>query len=193
MNKKNKIIIIVAVAILLVIVMIIYFSGDKNKYKKIIKEFTDIGFINQDNSFLYSKQISDLNLEQYNEKVKMNVNSRYEVLYFNSSKYQLSKDLITYNNGITKNFTPTYDYSSDKIEYNYRVNFDNTNIFIEGSYDNINKTFICNTKFAFNIDIDETKEDICNKLKLDVENYSYQATSFIKNKDLLNYIRNKKD
>ena len=55
----------------------------------------------------------------------MNINSTYEVLYFNSSKYQLSKDLITYNNGIIKNFTPTYDYATDKIEYNYRVNFDN--------------------------------------------------------------------
>lgn len=180
MNKKNKIIIAVIAVILLVIALIIYFSSDKTVNKKIIKNFTDIGFVNHSNSFLYSKQLSNINLEQHNNNVKNKIESTYEILYFNSNTYELTKDKISYNNGITKNFTPTYDYTNRKVIYNYRINFNNTNILVEGSFDNETKTFVCNSNFAYNIDMTESKQDICNKLKIEIENFSYEAKKYYK-------------
>ena len=37
--------------------------------------------------------------------------------------FELTKDKMTYNDGITKNFTPTFDYSNDNLTYTLEFSY----------------------------------------------------------------------
>lgn len=190
MNKKTIIISISIVLLLLIMILLIPKMLKKEPQTQIIKYITNLKFTNSDNSYLYSKQVSEDNLDEYTKKVENNINSEYEILYFNINTYQLTKDEMTYDDGINKNFTPTYDYTNNDLTYTYRVNYDDINILIEGKYNIRTKEFICTPTFSYGIDIENSQEAICNKVKFDIETFEYETKTIIENHKIIDYIKN---
>ena len=188
MNKKKIIIITSIIAILLIIILFINLS--KNPQKEIITYLQSIEFINKDTTNLYAKQISKNNLEKHNNNIQNNIESEYEVLYFNTDTYELTKNKTTYQDEITKDFTSTYNYTNNNLNYTYRINYNNTNIIMEGTYNINNKRFTCEPTFSYQIDIEKSKKDICNKIELEVELFSYETQTLFDNPKLLDYMKN---
>lgn len=188
MNKKKIIIITSIIALLLILILII--SLFKNPQTEIIEYLQSIEFVNENTTNLYSKQISNNTLEQHNKNIENNIESEYEILYFNTDTYELTKNKIAYKDEITKDFTPTYNYKNNKLNYIYRINYNNTNIIMEGTYNINNKTFTCIPTFSYQIDIEKSKKDICNKIKLEVELFSYETQTLFDNPQLLDYMKN---
>ena len=188
MDKRIKRIVIV---VAIVLVLVLFFNRDKNEDNKIVKYLIKADFASYNDTSLYKKQISEYNLEQYNKGVDDNIDSEYEVMYFNIDTYRLTKDKISYSDGITKNFTPEFDYMNDKLSYTYRINFSNTNVIIEGIYNIKTNEFTCEPTFVYQFEFESSKEDICNKVKLDVEDFEYEVKQLIPNVDLLNYMKKK--
>lgn len=191
MNKKNKIKIIIIIIITIIIATILILNLTQNKDKQIINYLKALNFTSDENSYFYSKQISQNSLEEHNNNIKNNIESEYEILYFNTNIYTLTKNKISYNDGITKDFTPIYNYTNDKMTYTYRINLNNTNIIMEGIYDIETKEFTCNVSFAYQIDIEKSKDEICNKVKKDIEVFEYETKTLIENPKLLQYIKDK--
>ena len=131
MNKKKIIIITSTIALLLIIILFINLS--KNPQKEIIKYLKSIEFVNKDTTNLYTKQISNNTLEQHNNNIKNNIASEYEALYFNTDTYELTKNKTAYKDEITKDFTPTYNYTNNNLNYIYRINYNNTIVIMESS------------------------------------------------------------
>lgn len=187
MNKKVKIGILIL--IIVIIILIFNLSTRKTTQEKIINYITNIGFIQDSGSSLYAKKISELSLEEYNNKINQNVEANYEILYFNVDSYQLTKDEMSYSNNIHKSFNPTYDYTNNTLEYQYRINLNNTNVIIEGKYNSETQEFICTPLFSYQIDIDSAIDEICNKVKYDVEKFQYEAVTLITNANLIENIK----
>ena len=190
MNKKTKIFTIILSIVLLVVIIISlfnYFNYDKKIEKYIIKS----GFKNNDISNLYSKQLSEYNMDEYQENIKRDNESHYEMLYFNFDTYELTKNKISYNKGISKDLTSTYDYTNGNLNYTYRINLSDTNIIIDGAYDNDTKNFTCEPTFHYLIDFEESKEDICNKIEFEINNFNNEVKVLFENPKLLDYMRKK--
>jgi len=191
MNKKTKLFILVGVVVL-IILLAIKVSGPKTPNEKVTKYFVNkLGFSNTDGSNLYSKQNSKIDFEEYERRVGNNLDSEYEIVYFNSDNYQLTMSNITYSNGITKDFTPVYSYSDNKITYIYRIKYNTANAIVEGSFDAKSGEFVCKPTFAYNIDIKNGQVDVCNKVKVVVEDFDYYARTLINNPEILKDMQKK--
>ena len=188
MNKKN-IIIISAITLLLTILTIIINITDNNK-NVLPKYLKSVGFKEIKDTTLYKKQISKINEEEHNSNIENNIKSEYEIHYFNIDTFEYTKNKITYNDNITKDYTPTYSYKDNKINYIYRVYYENANIIFEGQYNLKNKRFTCEPTFHYQVNINDIKEDICNKLKLESEIFSSEISIVIEDPKALNYIKN---
>lgn len=184
--KKNIIITIISVLILLVIVLIIKLINTPERQLERLLKSQD--FTNYNNSYLYTKQISTNNIKTHNQNVQNNIESEYTVLYFNIKNYQLTKDTIYYSDGILKNLTPTYDYTNNTLTYNYRIYYNNINIIFKGIYDINTKKFTCEPTYSYQINTENSKETICNKVKAEIENFSYETRTFIEDYSLLQYM-----
>lgn len=189
MNKKVKIgIIIFSIFLILLIISSLIKKFSENK---VVNYIESIGFVQDDSSSLFFKQISDLSFEDYNNKKNNDINASYEMLYFNTYTYQLTKDKLEYSNKITKSFNPTYDYINDSLIYTYRINLNDTNIIIDGEYSAEDDNFTCNIVFSYNIDIDSAFKDICEKIKYDVKDFNYEAITLIKKASIIDIIKSK--
>lgn len=177
----KKIIALIVVILGIVLIINITMTPDK----KIIKYIKAADYINYADTSIYSKQISENNIDQFNKDIKLNKESIYEINYFNTETLQLTKDKIIYKDGITKNITSTFDYTNNNLTYNYRIYYNNMNILIEGTYDINTKKFTCEPTYSYQIDIDKSIEDICNKIEFEIENFSYEAKILIKDPTLI--------
>lgn len=189
MKKKIIIITLAFIAILLTTVLILNLKKDTKT--QITNYLSNIGFDKYGNSFLYIKQTSENNLEDYNKDIEQNIETEYEVLYFNVDTFELTKDKMTYNDGITKNFTPTFNYSNDNLTYTYRIKYNNSNIIMEGTYYIETKYFTCKPAFSHQMDIEKTKKAICNKIELEMKIFEYEINTLIENPKLLNNMKEK--
>lgn len=186
MNKKKKIVIII-LSIILVLILAIFIIINSNYDKKIEKYITKLGFENNNNTYLYSKQISIYNYEEYKKNIEEGIDTEYEVMYLNTSTYELTHDKTTYSNNITKNLTSTYDYTNDDLSYTYRINLSNTNVIIEGSYKNDN--FTCEPTFFYQVDIENSMETICEKVEFEIKNFYDEANTLFDNSKMLEYMK----
>ena len=187
LSTRGKILVIIL--IIFIILVLLRFIMRENKEDKIGSYLISKGFLKEEDSTMYHKQVSDITIEEYENKVNNKENTTYEMLYFNTYNNHFIKDKMIYEDDITKSFNPTYNYKDDTLTYVYRINMYNTNIIIEGSYNNNTEEFICNPTFASEIDIDNAKEDICNSIKYDVVNFNYEALTLITSTDILNEMK----
>lgn len=188
MNKK-KIIILSVITLLLLTFTIIINLTDNNK-NVLPKYLKSIGFTNLESTTLYQKQISKITEEEHNNNIENNTKSEYEIQYFNIDTFEYTKNKITYNDNITKDYTPTYNYKDNKISYIYRVYYQNTNIIFEGQYNLKNKRFTCEPTFHYQVNIENLENDICNKLKIEAEIFSNEISTLIEDPKALKYINN---
>lgn len=186
MNKK-KIIILSLITLLLTIFTIIINITDNNK-NILPKYLKSIGFSEIKGTTLYKKQITSTTEEENNKNIKNNIESEYEIHYFNTKKFEYTKNKITHKNNITKDYTPTYNYKNNIITYTYRIYYESTNIIFEGEYNIKNKKFTCTPTFYYLVNIENIKEEICNKIKTESEIFNNEISIFIKDPKTLKYI-----
>lgn len=187
MNKVKRNIILVLIGSVLCFAIISFFVR-KDSEDLITSYITGIGFSN-DTGTLYIKKISLNDIDTFEKEKSEGIDTNYEVLYFNTDTYQLTKDRLEYSSKINKSFNSTYDYKNESLTYVYRINVYNTNVIIEGKYDN--KRFTCDSTFSYQIDINNSLDDICRKVKLDVIQFDYEAKTLIDNIKILELIKNK--
>lgn len=187
MNKKKKITIVIILSSILVLILAIFMISNSNYDKKIERYITKVGFENNSNTYLYSKRTSMTNYEKYQKDIEEGKDTEYEVMYFNTSTYQLIEDKTTYSNNITKNLTSTYDYTNDDLSYIYRINLSNTNIIIEGTYKNDN--FTCEPTFFYQVDIENSLKTICKKVEFEIKSFDDKATTLFDNSKLVEYMK----
>lgn len=190
MNDKLKKILIVVLVIVGFIVLLRLLSY-KSPQEKIDKYITGKGFSKESNSTLYYKKISKLSREEFNSDRDSGIDSEYEMLYFNIDTYQLLKDKLSYSSEIDSSFNPTYDYTNNKLTYDYRVVMNETNIIIKGDYNMETEEFTCERVFASQVDMKSVQETLCNKIKYDVEEFKYEALTLIDNSRILNVMKKK--
>lgn len=184
LSIRGKLLIILI--IIFTILVLLRFITREDKSDKIGNYLISKGFIKEEDSTLYHKQLSDMTINEYEDKVNNKQNSTYEMLYFNTNNYNYMKDKMTYEDDISKSFNPTYNYKDNTLTYVYRINMYNTNIIIEGEYDTNTEEFTCNSTFASEINIDNAENDICDSIKYDVIDFSYEALTLITSTDILN-------
>ena len=189
MNKKKKIIIIV-LSVILVLILVLFLINNLNYENKIEKHITNLGFKYNDDTYLYSKQVSLNSYEEYKKNMEEGIDAEYEVMYFNSSTYELIQDKTTYSSDINKNLTSTYNYNNDNLSYIYRINFSNSNVIIEGSYEN--DSFTCKPIFFYQVDIDDSINTICEKLEFEVMNKYDEANTLFGNSKMQEYMKKNK-
>jgi len=187
LSTRGKILVIIL--IIFVVLVLLRFIMREDKEDKLGNYLISKGFVKEEDSTMYHKQVSDITIEEYENKVNNKENTTYEMLYFNTYNYHFIKDKMIYEDDISKSFNPIYNYKDNTLTYVYRINMYNTNIIIEGSYDNNTEEYICNPTFASEIDIDNANEDICNSIKYDVEDFSYEALTLITSTDILNEMK----
>ncbi len=183
MNKKLKICLIIVGIIIAIIILKVLTT--KPLEQRLAKYLTNIDFVQDEGSALYYKQTSKLSRDEYLAKISAREQAHYEALYFNTASYDLTEDELDYQDDIEISFNPTYNYQNQKITYTYRINVNNTNALIEGTYDQKSEIFTCEPTFAFNIEIDQSINDICDSIKLEVEDFQDTATTLITNYRLL--------
>lgn len=182
-NYKKIFLVMVVIIIILLVVKSLF--GSKNSEEKITDYISSIGFT-EDSGTLYKKQISDINYDEYSSKKDNGEDVTYEMLYFNTNTYELTKDKIEFSNGIEKSFNPVYNYTNDTLTYNYRISINDTNVRIEGEYIKDSYEFTCNPTFSYQFNIDNSLDKICDKVRGDVEDFYSDAITLIKKPNLIN-------
>lgn len=188
MNKVKRNIILVLLGIGLCVIILLLFVK-KDSEDLITSYITDAGF-SKDIGTLYVKRISLNDLDTFEKEKSEGIDTNYEVLYFNTDTYQLTNDRLEYSNEINKSLNSIYDYKKDSLTYVYRINVYDTNVIIEGEYKD--KDFTCEPTYSYQIDIDNSISDICQKIELDVIQFDYEAKTLIDNVKILKLMKDEK-
>lgn len=184
-NMLKPVIIVGSVALILFIIS--FFVNDRSN--ELETYIVDAGFENYNGTYIYTKQVSKNDMTKYNEEKVQGKNSEYEKLHFNIDSYELTKDKITYQDSIEKNITPTYHYKDDTISYTYRVIYNYTSIIIDGTYDTETKEFTCESTYAYQINMVDSKDAICDKIKTEIELFENEAKLLIQDADIIKYMK----
>lgn len=190
MNKKIKIWGLVLVILFVLSSVLSFINEKKNFHDVLVSYIKNIGFVQEENSSLYFKSVSDVSKDEFDSMVTNKTDALYEGLYFNIDSYKLTGDKLEYSDGVMTSFNPTYDYVNDILDYDYRINIEDTSVIIEGVYNEKNNDFTCDATYYKLIDIDNAINDICSKLKFDVERFRYDSMSLITRHDILEKIKN---
>ncbi len=181
--NKKKIIIVTFVVVFVLLLLLVSFQSPSDKVGKILRKN---GYTNETGSSLYSKQISTLNLSQFNQKVKLGDSAVYEENYFDVTNYQFIKNKMEYSDGIQTNFTPKYDYTNGGLTYTYRVIInENSNVIFEGNYNSDTNAFACENTYAYDFDLSGNENIFCDKIEQNVKDFYLEMTSVIKNSSLI--------
>lgn len=188
---KKYIKIIIAIIVVIVTVLLIMSLNKKTDLKEEVSNYIiQEGFLNDDNSPLYYKKLSTMDFDSFNKKMERGNDASYEMLYFNLDNFQYMKDYSEYKNDVYKSFNPTYSYKTNLISYNYRIGYNDTTVLIKGTYNKDSEVFECKPEYSYEIDISKSLSDICNKVKLDVLDFQYEADTLITNANLLKKMKN---
>ena len=179
MNNKKIIIVAICLIIILIIVKLTTSSSTENTLKNYLKEQE---FTNEKESNLYSKQLSNTSIEEYENDIINKKDSKYEVIYFDIKNYQLIKNEMIYEDEIQTIFIPTYDFNKNLLTYTYRFVYNNTNVIFEGEYNLKTNKYTCENIYTYEFNFQTEKDEpICNKIKYDVEDFKEEVQLFLKN------------
>lgn len=186
--KKN-----IIYAIVLIVVVVITFAlvklTDTPYDTKIEKLLADNSYTLVTNG-LYSKQMSAGSLNNYNNCIKTSDTCKYEVNTFTMGLYELSKNIKEYNNEVASDLDIIYSYHDNTLTYTYRVNYKNSLIIFNGTYNN--SKFTCKKEFATGIDSSNSQDVICEKIKTKVLSFENETKVFFPNVNYINYIKKQK-
>lgn len=185
MDKKVKKAIIVLIVLIVMVVGFKLIGNKKNTQDVLVKYIEKIGFEQEKDSSLYFKNNSTITKDEFDRIVAEKTNASYEGFYFNVSSYKLTSDKLEYSDGVYTEFNPTYDYTTNTLDYDYRISIGDTRMIIEGMYDKDNDNFTCDTTYYSGIDINDAIEAICDKVRYDVDDFRYDALTLITRYDIL--------
>lgn len=189
MSKKKKIL-LVGIILFAIIIAILYFTTDKDISNKVVNYIEKLGFTNTDDVNIYSKLVSSYDIDDFNNYVKENQDVEYEKMFFNVESFEFYKDQRSYFNGVTTSFLPIYNYTNNELKYSYRINSNNLNIIINGTYEKENDYFSCNVTFSSDEGINDKKNDICESLNYKIKDFYYEAFTLIQSSSILDEIEN---
>ena len=189
--SKKKLIVIVSVLILILLLLLFSFQSPSDKVAKILRKN---GYTNEKGSSLYSKQISTLNLSQFNQKIKSGDSAVYEENYFDTKQYQFIKNKMEYSDNIRTNFTPKYDYVTGYLTYTYRVIInENSNVIFEGNYNPDTDSISCENTYNHDFYLEGNEDIFCKKIEQNVKDFYLEMTSVIKNVNLIHQMMKEND
>ena len=189
MTKKTWYMIIFLFVIIVILVLVKVTEVPMND--KIISYLEKNNYVLK-NGNLYFKQISKNNLSDYNYSKSKKINSTYEVNNFSLADYQLTKSINEYQDEVENILDLIYDYPNSSLIYTYRINYQNSNIIYKGSYDETNNNFLCQKEFSYGMNNGNLETTICEKIKYQVINFNYEATTFFTNPELVSYMKKQK-
>ena len=193
-NKKKIKIIIILIIIIIIMLLIIPKITNKKDSKNVVKNYIEKkGFSQVEKSNIYSKIISNTTLDEYFENTENNIATEYQVLYFNLSNYKLSKTYMEYKDNVYRYYTPTYDYKTNTIEYEYEISIEDGYINLTGSYNVKSKKITCNIGNSKNINTnsENLKEAICNKILYNTKDFGIEALELMSNSTVINKLQSK--
>ena len=193
-NKKKIKIIIILIIIIIIMLLIIPKITNKKDSKNVVKNYIEKkGFSQVEKSNIYSKIISNTTLDEYFENTENNIATEYQVLYFNLSNYKLSKTYMEYKDNVYRYYTPTYDYKTNTIEYEYEISIEDGYINLTGSYNVKSKKITCNIGNSKNINTnsENLKETICNKILYNTKDFGIEALELMSNSTVINKLQSK--
>ena len=169
-QNNKKLLIILIIIVILLIVLKSYLNSESVIQNNIRKYITSKEFVLDKDNIFYEKILSNNTFDQYQTEVKNKNDSTYQELIFDIYSYQLVENLYKYNDGVNIFLSASYNYKSEKLNYSYRTTYKTSNIIFTGSYNN-NK-FICNTEYQFDTNIENSKEEYCNLIKMYIEEFN---------------------
>ena len=189
MSKKTLFMLIFLFLIIVILILVKITEVPMND--KIISYLEKNNYVLKSEN-LYFKQISQLNLADYNYYKSKKFNSTYEVNNFSLADYQLTKSINEYQDEVENILDLIYDYTNSSLIYTYRINYKNSNIIYKGSYDETNNNFICQKEFSYGMNNNNLETTICEKIKYQIINFYYEATTFFTNPELVSYMKKQK-
>ena len=187
MDKKKKsiimgIIIIIILITLLIIIPIINKSSNRTKLS--FEDYIEkLGYVSDGGSSYYYKQISDTTLDEYFDKKKSQEETDFETNYFNTLKYQFSKNKREYTKNIETTLNQIYDIKTDTMTYNYRLVIENSSFIFSGDYkyDEKEIKFTCSKDYAYNFKMDDEDEETCEYLKNEATKFYEEVLDMLAN------------
>ncbi len=140
---------------------------------------------------LYTKQISDINLDEYYEQIDYGNDATYEVLYFDIYNYQLLGTTMDYYDGVSNIISSIYDFKNNDLTYTSEVSLDGVTVIFDGSYDGDKRQLVCDvSSSSVNLDSDDINT-ICDIINNNVEDFYEEATNLIDDQELVEGMRKK--
>ena len=185
MDKNKKIIMIVIIIMLVILLIIIpIINKSSHRTKSNFEDYIEkLGYVSDGGSSYYYKQISDTTLDEYFEKKENKEETYFETNYFNTLKYQFSKNKREYTNNIETTLNQIYDIKTDTMTYNYRLVIENSSFIFSGDYkyDEKGIKFTCNKDYAYNFKMDDDDEETCENLKNEATKFYEEVLDMLTN------------
>ena len=186
-GKVIKIIITILIFLGILSLFNIVFEKDTSEKLGLLVKNHD--FIQEENSYVYAKHISNITLDEYFERSEQGLDSEFEATYVNTKSFNIIKNKYVTDDNIKTTFIPTYNLKTDKLTYTYRIVVNASNVIFEGSYNIDKDKFTCENSYVNNFDIDKTQDIICEKIKYDVDDFYIELLELLDDPILLKEIK----
>ncbi len=187
-SEKKKLIILIIV-IIVILLGVMWFLTRETFDDKLRNYLLDNDFVLEDD--LYTKQISDISLDEYYEQIDYGNDATYEVLYFDIYNYQLLETNMDYYDGVAMILSSIYDFKDDTLIYTSEVGLNGVNVIFDGSYDGNRKKMTCNVSSS-KINLSSGDENIiCDIIDNNIEDFYDEATNLITDDELIEGMKEK--
>ena len=187
-SEKKKLIILIIV-IIVILLGVMWFLTRETFDDKLRNYRLDNDFVLEDD--LYTKQISDISLDEYYEQIDYGNDATYEVLYFDIYNYQLLETNMDYYDGMSMVLSSIYDFKDDTLIYTSEVGLNGVNVIFDGSYDGNRKKMTCNVSSS-KINLSSGDENIiCDIIDNNIEDFYDEATNLITDDELIEGMKEK--
>ena len=187
-SEKKKLIILIIV-IIVILLGVMWFLTRETFDDKLRNYLLDNDFVLEDD--LYTKQISDISLDEYYEQIDYGNDATYEVLYFDIYNYQLLETNMDYYDGVAMILSSIYDFKDDTLIYTSEVGLNGVNVIFDGSYDGNRKKMTCNVSSS-KINLSSGDENIiCDIIDNNIEDFYDEATNLITDDELIEGMKDK--
>ncbi len=128
----------------------------------------------------FRKVVSDIDYDTYNKQVEAGKDSEYTEYYYDISTKEFIKNNFKTYDGMSLNLNITYLFDNQP-EYIYDISMESFQVILEGKYD-LDKKDLVSCEIAGNQTIDDNSKSIyCDKVKLELSNFSDEIDLFLAN------------
>ena len=175
-SLSNKLLIFSIIVI--VLLLIFYFYNVLTIKNRFINSIEKLGYSKLNDSNLYYYNVGDIKLDNFNYYLGNNIESYYEMNYFDVDDMVFKKNIRDYSDNNYSLINEIYDYKNNSVNYSYRLVSNNeATLIFSGKYllENSKFIFTCNRDYRYQFDVNEDDELICNYLKVKVLDFYDEA------------------